>query len=167
MRQNHQYEEAAECFEIILQCQRRQHGPFHQDVAAALHNCGLAHLRAGGHKQALKSFEEAARIRKGKLEDALRAVFITAQSMMQTTTYIVTLSRFSQPGTLGKEHPHVAVRYNCFGIVRLHSRLSSDLRPCNRFRPHWLNAGLLFCFCIALRKLCGVFGKHFRSENTL
>lgn len=74
--QNHKYEEAVEYFEIILQSQRRRHGPFHQDVASALHNCGLAQLRAGNHHQALKSFEEAVRIRKG---------------------------------TLGKEHPHVAV----------------------------------------------------------
>ena len=74
--QNHYYDEATEYFKVILQCQRRRHGPFHQDVAAALHNCGLAQLRAGSHHEALKSFEEAVRIRKG---------------------------------TLGKEHPHVAV----------------------------------------------------------
>ena len=54
-------------FTVILKCQRHLHGPFHQDVASALHNLGLAQLRAGNHHEALKSFEEAVRIRKGTL----------------------------------------------------------------------------------------------------
>jgi hypothetical protein len=36
-------------------------------VAAALHNVGIAQLRAQNYAEALKAFEEAARIRKGAL----------------------------------------------------------------------------------------------------
>jgi hypothetical protein len=41
----------------------------HEDVASALHNVGLAHLRGQNVQQALLSFEAAARIRKGSLGD--------------------------------------------------------------------------------------------------
>jgi len=59
--------DALSLFEIVLQCQRRRHGHLHPDVAAALHNVGIAQLRAQNLEQALKAFEEAARIRKGSL----------------------------------------------------------------------------------------------------
>jgi hypothetical protein len=39
----------------------------HPDVASALHNVGIVQLRALNHAEALKAFEEAARIRKGAL----------------------------------------------------------------------------------------------------
>ncbi len=52
-----------------MQCQRDKHGPLHPDVASALHNVGISQLRAGSHADALATFEEAARIRKGSLGD--------------------------------------------------------------------------------------------------
>jgi tetratricopeptide (TPR) repeat protein len=54
-------------FEMVLRCQRRRHGTLHPDVAAALHNVGIAQLREQNHLEALKAFEEAARVRKGSL----------------------------------------------------------------------------------------------------
>lgn len=54
-------------FELVLECQRRRHGPLHPDVASALHNVGIVHLRSQNHEEALKAFEEAARVRKGSL----------------------------------------------------------------------------------------------------
>ena len=54
-------------FDIVLQCQRHRHGPLHPDVAAALHNMGIAQLRAQNYSEALMAFEEAARVRKGSL----------------------------------------------------------------------------------------------------
>ena len=59
--------DALALFEIVLQCQRRRHGHLHPDVASALHNVGIVHLRSQNHDEALKAFEEAARIRKGAL----------------------------------------------------------------------------------------------------
>ena len=59
--------DALDLFEVVLQCQRRRHGPLHPDVASALHNCGIAQLRAQNHEEALAVFEEAARVRKGSL----------------------------------------------------------------------------------------------------
>jgi Tetratricopeptide repeat len=59
--------DAQRLFEVILQCQRHVHGPLHEDVAAALHNIGITQLRAQNHTEALKAFEEAARVRKGSL----------------------------------------------------------------------------------------------------
>jgi tetratricopeptide (TPR) repeat protein len=59
--------DALPLFETILECQRRRHGQLHPDVASALHNVGIAYLRAQSHNEALKAFEEAARIRKGAL----------------------------------------------------------------------------------------------------
>jgi tetratricopeptide (TPR) repeat protein len=69
--------DALPLFETILECQRRRNGQLHPDVASALHNVGIVYLRAQNHGEALKAFEEAARIRKG---------------------------------SLGREHPQVAVR---------------------------------------------------------
>jgi tetratricopeptide (TPR) repeat protein len=59
--------DAQRLFEVVLQCQRHRHGPLHPDVAAALHNIGITQLRAQNHSEALKAFEEAARVRKGSL----------------------------------------------------------------------------------------------------
>lgn len=59
--------DALDLFDTVLQCQRRRHGHLHPDVASALHNVGIAQLRAQNHNEALKAFEEAARIRKGAL----------------------------------------------------------------------------------------------------
>lgn len=83
----------------MLQCQRRRRGHLHPDVAAALHNVGIAQLRAQNHSEALKAFEEAARVRKG---------------------------------SLGRDHPHVAVRsvvlhFSCYQLtpfLTLHSPVS-------------------------------------------
>jgi tetratricopeptide (TPR) repeat protein len=68
--------DAQRLFEVVLQCQRHRHGPLHPDVASALHNLGITQLRAQNHAEALKSFEEAARVRKGSLgkDHALVAV---------------------------------------------------------------------------------------------
>ncbi len=54
-------------FDVVLQCQRHLQGPLHPDVAATLHNVGIVQLRSQNHSEALKAFEEAARIRKGSL----------------------------------------------------------------------------------------------------
>jgi hypothetical protein len=59
--------DAYRLFDVVLKCQRHLHGPLHPDVAAALHNIGIVHLRAQNHEEALKAFEEAARVRKGSL----------------------------------------------------------------------------------------------------
>lgn len=59
--------DAQRLFGIVLQCQRSRHGQLHPDVAAALHNLGITLLRAQKHEEALNSFEEAARIRKGSM----------------------------------------------------------------------------------------------------
>ena len=59
--------DALALFELVLGCQRRRNGHLHPDVAAALHNVGIAHLRSQNYGEALKAFEEAARIRKGSL----------------------------------------------------------------------------------------------------
>lgn len=127
---NHYYDEATEYFKTILQCQRRLHGPFHQDVAAALHNCGLAQLRAGHHHHAQKSFEEAVRIRKG---------------------------------TLGKEHPHVAVSFawklipsevNSYPPHHLTKTIHSITRH------HWSRVESHSCFCIDLKRRCGASERH-------
>jgi hypothetical protein len=63
-------------FDLVLSCQRRKRGHLHPDVASALHNVGIVHLRAVNYMEALKAFEEAARIRKGSLgqDHALVAV---------------------------------------------------------------------------------------------
>ena len=71
--------DAYRLFDVVLQCQRHLQGPLHPDVAAALHNVGIVQLRSQNHSEALKAFEEAARVRKG---------------------------------SLGKDHPLVAVRQN-------------------------------------------------------
>ena len=59
--------DAYRLFDVVLQCQRHLQGPLHPDVAAALHNVGIVQLRSQNHSEALKAFEEAARIRKGSL----------------------------------------------------------------------------------------------------
>lgn len=71
-------------FDVVLQCQRNKHGPLHPDVALALHNVGISQLRADSHADALKSFEEAARIRKGSLgsEHPLVAVSICLRHLV-------------------------------------------------------------------------------------
>lgn len=68
--------DAQRLFDVVLECQRHRHGHLHPDVAAALHNLGITHLRAHNHSEALKVFEEAARVRKGSLgkDHALVAV---------------------------------------------------------------------------------------------
>jgi eukaryotic-like serine/threonine-protein kinase len=79
-------QESLQLFEIVLDCQRRRHGPLHEDVAAALHNVGIANVRMERHEKALQAFEEAVRLRKG---------------------------------SLGRDHPHVAV--STAALVRVHS----------------------------------------------
>jgi tetratricopeptide (TPR) repeat protein len=59
--------DALRLFEVVLECQQRRNGDLHPDVAAALHNVGIAQLRALNYPEALKAFEEAARVRKGSL----------------------------------------------------------------------------------------------------
>jgi eukaryotic-like serine/threonine-protein kinase len=59
--------DATNLFEIVLQCQQRRHGQIHPDVASALHNVGIAHLRSQKHPEALTAFEEATRVRKSVL----------------------------------------------------------------------------------------------------
>jgi Tetratricopeptide repeat len=59
--------DAYRLFDVVLQCQRHLQGPLHPDVAAALHNVGIVQLRSQNHSEALKAFEEAARVRKGSL----------------------------------------------------------------------------------------------------
>jgi tetratricopeptide (TPR) repeat protein len=65
--QNGNTVDAYRLFDVVLQCQRHTHGPLHPDVAAALHNVGIVQLRSQNHSEALKAFEEAARVRKGSL----------------------------------------------------------------------------------------------------
>jgi hypothetical protein len=59
--------DALRLFKVVLECQQRRHVDLHPDVAAALHNVGIAQLRALNYPEALKAFEEAARVRKGSL----------------------------------------------------------------------------------------------------
>jgi eukaryotic-like serine/threonine-protein kinase len=84
-------QESLQLFEIVLDCQRRRHGPLHEDVAAALHNVGIANVRMERHEKALQAFEEAVRLRKG---------------------------------SLGRDHPHVAVSTTTFVPVHCVIRLS-------------------------------------------
>lgn len=125
---NHYYTEAIECFYVILECQRRKHGPFHQDVASALHNCGLAHLRANNNHDALKAFEEAVRIRKGTLGKDHPQV---AASLVKCGITFLLLHRFEEAlwsfrealsvrkHALGTLHPSTARIYNNIGCVHV------------------------------------------------
>jgi tetratricopeptide (TPR) repeat protein len=65
--QNDQVADALLLFTTILSCQRQRHGNTHPDVASSLHNVGIAQLRQPNYKEALKAFDESARIRKSAL----------------------------------------------------------------------------------------------------
>jgi tetratricopeptide (TPR) repeat protein len=65
--QANEFADAQRLFEVVLDCQRHRHGRLHPDVAAALHNIGITHLRSNNHSAALQAFEESCRVRKGSL----------------------------------------------------------------------------------------------------
>ena len=125
---NHHYAEAIECFQAILQCHRQKHGPYHQDVASALHNCGLAHLRANNNHEAVKCFEEAVRIRKGVLGKEHPHV---AASLVKCGITFLLLHRYEEAlwsfrealsvrkHALGNLHPSTARIYNNIGCVHV------------------------------------------------
>jgi len=106
-------------------------------VAAALHNCGLAHLRAGNHHQALKAFEESARIRKGTLGKEHPAV---AVSLVKCGITFLLLHRFEdalwsfrealsiRKHALGTQHPSTARVYNNIGCVHVEFNELSEAR---------------------------------------
>ena len=135
---NYQYDQAVEYFEVVLRCQRRRYGPFHQDVAAALHNCGLAHLRTGDHHRAIQSFEEAARIRKGTL--GKEHPHVAASLVKCGITYLL-LHRFEdalrclrealaiRKHSLGALHPSTARIMNNIGCVHVEFK---ELREARR-----------------------------------
>ena len=112
----------------MFQCQRKRHGPLHQDVAAALHNCGLAQLRTGDHHRALQSFETAVRIRKGTLGKEHPQV---AASLVKCGITFLLLHRFEEAlwslrealairkHSLGALHPSTARIMNNIGCVHV------------------------------------------------
>ena len=126
--QNYNYDQAEKYFDVVLRCQRRHHGPFHGDVAAALHNCGLAQLRLENHHQAIQSFEEAARIRKGALGKQHPQV---AASLVKCGITYLLLHRFDDSlrclrealairrHSLGALHPSTARIMNNIGCVHV------------------------------------------------
>jgi hypothetical protein len=70
-------------FEVVLDCQRQRHGTVHEDVAAALHNVGIANLRLDDHYKSLQAFEEAVRVRKGALGRDHPLVAVSSNAMWE------------------------------------------------------------------------------------
>jgi len=134
---NHRYDEAVEYFEVILKCQRRKHGPLHQDVASALHNCGLSQLRAGKYHEAAQSFQEAVRIRKEILGKDHSQV---ASSLVKCGITYLLLHRFEdslfalrealeiRKQSLGPLHPSTARIMNNIGCVHVEFNDLSEAR---------------------------------------
>lgn len=98
----------------------------HADVGAALHNVGIAQLRAQNHEEALKAFEETSRIRKGALG---RDHPLVATSLVKAGITLLLLHRFEdalwsfrealsvRKHALGSLHPSTARVYNNIGCV--------------------------------------------------
>lgn len=115
-------------FETILLCQRRRHGHLHPDVASALHNVGIVLLRSKNYDDALKAFEEAARIRKGSLGREHPQV---AESLVKVGITLLLLHRFEdalwsfrealsvRKHAMGALHPSTARIYNNIGCVHV------------------------------------------------
>jgi tetratricopeptide (TPR) repeat protein len=64
---NSKFEKALKKFESILASILERFGETHHRVGAALHNVGIANLRAGKLADAMDAIEEAIRIRKASL----------------------------------------------------------------------------------------------------
>jgi tetratricopeptide (TPR) repeat protein len=100
----------------------------HPDVAASLHNVGIAQLRALNYPEALKAFEEAARVRKGSLGREHPQV---AVSLVKVGITLLLIHRFEdalwnfrealsvRKHALGALHPSTARIYNNIGCVHV------------------------------------------------
>jgi tetratricopeptide (TPR) repeat protein len=86
--QENNFADAVALFQAVLDCQKSRHGPLHADVGAALHNVGIAQLRAHNYPEALKAFEEAARVRKGSLGRDHPQVAVSLGSEIRRIRYV-------------------------------------------------------------------------------
>ena len=122
------FHEALHLFEMVLDCQREKNGRLHEDVGAALHNVGIAHLRMEDHYKAIQAFEEAARVRKGALGRDHPQV---AVSLVKVGISLLLLKRYEdslwifrealtvRKNALGSLHPSTARIYNNIGCVHV------------------------------------------------
>lgn len=85
--QTGKFEKALEEFESILSAILKHYGDVHCRVGAALHNVGIANLRAGKLDDAMDALEEAVRIRKLTLggDDPKVAVSNQSQNDFETS----------------------------------------------------------------------------------
>ena len=79
--QNGDFKNALTAFEGILASLLQAYGEEHYRVGAALHNVGIANLRAGKLDDAMASIEEAVRMRKSTLGDTHPKVAVSAMSV--------------------------------------------------------------------------------------
>jgi len=122
------YTEAVQLLEIVVECQKARNGPVHEDVGDALHNVGIAELRAEEYYQALQAFEEAVRVRKGALGNDHAQV---AVSLMRVGISLLLLQRLDdalwifrealtvRKNALGALHPSNARIWNNIGCVHV------------------------------------------------
>lgn len=136
LRKN-RFVEALQLFEIILDCQKRRHGPLHEDVAAAQHNVGIVLLRSERLEEAFEAFEAAVRVRKGSLGRDHPEV---AVSLVKAGITSLLLHRFEESlwnfrealtvrkHALGALHPSTARIYNNIGCVHVEFNELRDAR---------------------------------------
>ena len=129
--------EALPMFQLILERVRDINGELHQDVGAALHNVGLANLRAGQYDEALLHFERAVRVRKGSLGRDHPEV---AVSMVKVGVTLLLQQKFDDANqafydalkvrkrALGTLHPATARIYNNIGCVHVEFNEARDAR---------------------------------------
>jgi serine/threonine-protein kinase len=129
--------EALHLLDLVLDCQRQKNGTLHEDVGAALHNVGIAHLRMEEHYKALQAFEEAVRVRKGALGRDHPQV---AVSLVKVGITLLLLKRLEdslwifrdaltvRKHALGALHPSTARIYNNIGCVHVEFKELKEAR---------------------------------------
>lgn len=122
------YPEAIQLLEIVVECQKARNGPIHEDVGNALHNVGIAELRAEEYYNALQAFEEAVRVRKGALgrDHAQVAVSLVKVGIsllllqrLEDSLWIFREALTVRKNALGALHPSNARIWNNIGCVHV------------------------------------------------
>jgi tetratricopeptide (TPR) repeat protein len=122
------YNEAIHLLEIVVECQKTRNGPVHQDVGDALHNVGIAQLRAQEYYKALQAFEEAVRVRKGALgrDHAQVAISLVKVGIsllllqrLEDSLWIFREALTVRKNALGSLHPSNARIWNNIGCVHV------------------------------------------------
>lgn len=121
----------------MLDSQRRIHGELHEDVGAAMHNVGLAHLRSNDHEEAVGYFQRAARVRKGSLgrehpEVAVSLVKVGI-SLLLMRNFDMSLQAFMEALSIRKRamgalHPSIANIYVNIGCLHVEFNELRDAR---------------------------------------